>query len=466
VALINPFSPAAGNNLNGSVYIMIYDRLLEGNAVAGFTGSLATSFDTTDYQTYNFTLRDDVYFHNGDKFTAQDVVNTIELSREGAGSLGLDMWRPVEEAIVINDTTLQLVLSTVNVDFYSNIAQSWAGIVSKRAIEEDTEAGYWIGTGAFRVTDFVSNVSTTLERNDDYWGEAPITQRIIFRFTPEVTARTIQLQNGELHASLSVNETDMHLFVDNDDFVIYSWVLLHPNYIGFNMMHPVTSDLNFRRAVAHAIDREAASIVAMEDWFVPEPSGTFFGMGTEFRNNDIPAIPYDPDKAKEYLALTDYNGEVLELVVTLTQPTRAAELMQEQLSVVGININVNRMDMAAFSAYATFANNESPLVVHLAPQVVSAGNYRNSLVPGPAINRARYNNPVVTEMLNRAPTITDRAAREALYREVQEIVADDLPYFTLFFQVQTAVATRGLGGIRLWPESTHDYRQMFLVLED
>jgi len=466
VALINPFSPAAGNNINGSIYILLYNRLIEGNPVDGFTEALATRWETNDYRVYHFTLRDDVYFSNGDKFTAQDVANTIEMSRGGAGSLGLDMWRPVETVIVENDTTLRIELSTVNVDFYSNIAQPWAGIVNKRAIDADPETGYWVGTGAYRIADFTSNVFTALERRDDYWGEAPLTPRIVFRFTPEVSARTIQLQNGELHASLSVNEADMPFFVGNDDFIIYSWTLLHPNYIGFNMRHPITSDRNFRMAVAHAIDRESAAIVAMEEWHTLETTGTFWGMGTEFRNNDIPAIPFDIIKAREYLALTDYNGEELELVVTLTQPFRACELIQEQLSLIGVNIRVNRMDMAAFTSYATFENNESPLVVHLAPQVRGAGNFRNAVVPGPAINRVRYNNPVVTEMLNRAPTVTDRAAREAIYREVQEIVAYDLPYFTLFFQEQTLVATKGLGGVGIVPESHHDYRQVFLVLDD
>jgi len=466
VALVNPFSPAGGNNMNGSVYIMIYDRLIEGNAVDGFTAALATSWDTIDYQTYNFTLRDDVYFNNGDKFTAQHVIDTILLSREGAGSLGLDMWRPVANMVAVNDTTLRLVLNAVNVDFFTNIAQVWSGIINKKAIEADPDKGYWVGTGAFQIVDFATNDFVTLERNDNYWGETPLTKRIIFRFTPELSARTIQLQNGELHASLSVNETDMPFFVDNDDYVIYSWTLLHPNYIGFNMSHPITSDRNFRLAVAHAINRNDAAVVAMDRWFIPETTGTFYGMGTEFRNNDIPAIPYDLNKAREYLALTDYNGEELELVVALTQLTRACELIQEQLKAIGVNITVNRMEMAAFSGYATFANNESPLVSHLAPQVLGAGNYRNALVPGPAINRVRYNNPVVTEMLNRAPTITNAAEREAIYREVQEIVADDLPYFTILYQVQTAVATKNLGGIKIIPESMHDYRQMFLVIDD
>jgi ABC-type transport system substrate-binding protein len=68
-------------------------------------------------------------------------------------------------------------------------------------------------------------------------------------------------------------------------------------------------------------------------------------------------------------------------------------------------------------------------------------------------------------MLNRAPTVTDARAREAIYREVQEIVAADLPYLTILYQVQTAVATSGLGGIRIVPESMHDYRYMFLVVD-
>ena len=465
ISAVNLYSPGGSNAACQYVYYMIYDRLLEYLGEGEYGPALATSYETSDYKTFTFKLRDDVLFTNGDKFTAEDVINTIQLGKDTQGVLANDYWRAVDTATVLDEYTVQIVLSDVSVDFLYTITMPSAGIVDKKAIDADEETGMWVGTGLFTIETLAPADYITLVRNDNYWGEPAVSPSVTFRYVSDVTARSIMLQNGEITMCLEVAPEDRFFFMDNDDFYVLPCVNNNIWYISFNMTDSITGDYNFRRAVAHAINREEMMIASMGDQGIPEEVGTIYGYATEFRNNDIPLLPYDLDLAKEYLAKSGYNGEEIEISFSVELISNAVEMLVYQLSQIGVPAKINKMDSAALSNYTFGAVNQSQIVVSTCSPALTPINYSSIVGGGGGLNRAAYNNPTVNEMLDRAPSIIDVKEREAVYYQIQELVSEDLPYLSTFYRVSYFICAKGLGGMVVHNDLYHDFRYVFQTLE-
>ncbi len=322
-----------------------------------------------------------------------------------------------------------------------------ACILNKKAVEENIETGPWIGTGCFKVTDFLAGDHVTMERSDDYiLGEKAITRQITLRYVPETSTRTIMMQNKECQLSFGIGNDDAALFQEDPDFVVIPELANNPQGLQFNMDDPIVGDINFRKAFLYGIDREEICIVARGDWAMPPADGTIWGYETEFRNNDIPVIPHDEAKAKEYLEKSNYKGEPVEISVGNPTNVLVAETIQRQLKPLGINITINSMDTPSLNAYNQWGNNKSQITAASFGFNMSASSANNLYLPGGSNNRSQYNNPEVAELLNQAKFEGDVAKRAELYKQVQALVAEELPGAQMLWLVRTVVATKELGG--------------------
>ena len=470
IGLLNPFMPGANNGPTNWTFILMYDRLVRYNHFTDeFEPMLAKSWETDDYQTFTFNLRDDVYFHNGDKFTAQDVLNTAAAAQAGVGSTAYDQWRLVniEKSSVISDYQLEIVLDSVYVDFIFNIAMPMSGIICKRAMDEDPETGVYIGTGAYSVTNFIPNDVVELKRNDNYWSDPPITETLALRFIPETSTRTMMMQNGEAQVNFGTGVEEVYLFLeDSEHFNVHVITVNNPQCLVFNMELPLSSDYNFRMAVASAIQRDEIAVVSSGDWATPEWTGTLYGYATEFRNNDIPIIPYDLEAAQAYLDASPYNGEPIEFATSNITNVKVGQVLQQQLAKIGIDLWINEFDSAGLAAYRNSPDFKAELQFSPCFFGTSAASFRANFYPGLSGNLARYSNPTLTEMIDEALLITDIDARREHYRKMQELVAEDPPYLSFFYRNNTIVAPKSVGGMHLPDDHMHtDLRYVYMIVD-
>lgn len=468
ISVLDPHMPAAAPTSTNWVFTMIHDRLIQNFPnEAGFREGLATHWNTEDSQTFTFTLRQGVTFHNGDAFTADDVIYTIErVQSVGMGSPAFDIWRPVASATAPDPYTLVLVLEDVDVDFLFGISRPPAGILNRRAIEANSETGPWVGTGAFSVDEFMTLDFALLRANHNYWGTTPLTEVVRLRFVPEMAARTTMMQTGDAHLSFGTPADDMQWFLDSDDFLVFSTTSNDPQGLAFNLNDPITGCYYFRRAVAHTLDRPAIAFGAAGLWADGDlADGAFWGFGTEFRNTSIPLPERNLDLAREYLEKSVYNGEEVEIAAAIITFIRMAQGIAMQLSEVGINAVVNEMDAGALAAHARYGGNHQ-MVCFFTLINPSAGSARHAFIEGGAQNRASFNDPHVTELLDEARRTIDEAERAAMYMEVQAIVAESLAYQNILWRVFGNVAANGLSGIIANPDpASHDFRNIYMIVE-
>ena len=446
-------------------YNLIYDRLLLSTDDGQPLPYLATDWETTDYQTFTLKLRDDVNFHNGEKFTAHDVVWTATTAKSTPGAIAGAIWGFVKEVVALDDYTVQFVLESVNVEFLWVISQTEAVILNEKAVAADPDKGVWIGTGAYRLIDFIPLDHWTFERYDGFWGDAPITRKITMLHIPEPATRAMMLLNGEAQMVFNMPTQDIDQFIDNPDFVYYQHIRNNPGPIQFNMTHPICGNFNFRMAVASALDRAEITMAVGGEYVLPDyESGGLWGYMTEFRNINIPVVPEDLDAAKEYLAASPYNGETIIITAAMADQIKAAEVVQMQLNRIGIKTDINVVEPPAIPGIV--AENKLEMLITGMGYALNAAVIRALVYPGMPTNRTLYDNPVVTEMLDAASREPNRSAREKIYMEIQEIIAEDPPFFNIWWNIVPNVGVKGIGGFAQPADASYNLRYLYWQLED
>jgi len=472
LATLNPMLAATNNGSSDMSRMMMHERLIERNHDTGqLLPALAHDWNTDDYTTFRFYLRDDVYFHNGEKLTADDVVFTIELAMESPGAPAQGHWATglIESVTAVDDYIVEIVLDRVNPDYFFGLSMPAAVILSRAAVEADPDLGWQIGAGAFELVEFSSNDFVEFRRNPNYWNENKniLTESMTFRFIPEPGARTIMMQRGDALVSKGTTPEDLPIFQNDNDFDVIPVPFNLPAALVFNMEHPLMSEYHFRMAVMHAIDRPTTSIFAAGDWNMPVmDSGTIWGRAQEFRHDNIPPIPFDQDLARYHLAQSSYAGEELEIATAIVTHVRGSQAIQEQLRQVGIYVTVNEFDAPGLQAYMISPDNDPHMALINLSVTLSAASARNFLYPGGNLNFMRYNNPEVNELLNAAISMTDVNERRDTYLRIQEIVAQDPPAISMYHRINAIVARDGVGGIQIWGDHRlTDVREMFFVVE-
>lgn len=446
------------------VWLVLFDRLLE-KEDDKIVPMLATEWHTDDYQVYTFKLRDDVTFHDGNKFTADDVVYTFERGKEAIGTNLYSLFaRYIDTVEATSEYEVKVTLTNPHLEFLDVLTLPYASIISRKACEADAEKGLGIGTGAWALKNFVSSESVTLERFDNYWGEKALAKTLTFKYIKEQAARMLMLETGEAQAIFGASYTADYPTLENDErYVAYPYVLKNMIYVSFNMTNPITGDLNFRKAVASVIDRQKFVNISLNGSGVPYTDGAYWPTSVEFRNTDLPIIPYDVAKAKEYLAQSSYKGEEVTLSASTAQCISDAQVLQEALKDIGINAVVNKTDGPGLVTLANATNNKSMIVLNLFTWPLGPSSIAGAYMTGAGDNRASYSNPEIDELLTKAQVETNDAERERLYKEVQRIEAEEIPYVATYARRDVMGAVKGVDGVKFSADGFHRMAGIYMI---
>lgn len=446
------------------VWLVMFDRLVD--SVDGkIVPMLATEWHTDDYKVYTLKLRNDVTFHDGNKFTADDVVYTMERGKEAVGTnLNSLFARYVDKAEAISDYEVKITLTNPHLEFLDVLSLPYASIISRKACEADPEKGLAVGTGPWALKDFVSSESVTLERYDNYWGEKAKAKTLKFVYVKEQASRMLMLETGEAQAVFGTSYAADYPVLESDDrYVSYPYVLKNMIYVSFNMTNPITGDLNFRKAVASVIDRQKFVDISLSGSGVPYTDGAYWPTSVEFRDNSIPQIPLDVEKAKEYLKASCYNGEEVTLSASTAQCVSDAQILQEALKAIGVNAVVNKTDGPGLVTLANATNNKSMIVLNLFTWPLGPSSIAGAYMPGAGDNRASYSNQEVADLLTKAQIETNDAEREKLYKQVQKIEAEEIPYIATYARRDVMGALKGVDGVRFSADGFHRMAGIYMI---
>lgn len=439
--------PQQANQTNSFTMMMqVYDNLVTIDEQGNPQPSLATSWEQIDETTTRFHLRDDVYFHNGEKMTAEDVRFTIERATLLPNSASMYASFDGEKTAVVDETTIDIVTKAPFAPLFAYLSMPRAMIVCKSAIEELGDDGALhnpIGTGAFKFVDWQSGISVSMTRNEQYWGSAPAYTNLQFRFVTETASRVIEVETGNADLAFNPDVSDVERLTGSSSVNVvtspaYGGLTLYLNASGTD---PVTADYRVRQAIAHAID-------------IPTIAEVVYGSLGSAAQGVFPAsfaysVPldlyeYNPNRAHELLTEADYGqgeAELTFMVIPNNFVQSASEMMANMLTQAGFKVNLIQQDInATISDARDYKYSGWPCSWTYGAS--DLGFPCNDFAPDYTANTSYAFDDKLTELKQAGLAALDTTERAAIYKEYQErLYIEDLQCIHLVDSNQAYLTT-------------------------
>ncbi len=452
---INPLTMS--NWTHNWIFKMIYDRLVSVDSTTfEIKPELATSWEWISDTCLEMKLRDDVNFHNGDHMTAADVVWSFERMKADDATVTNVSLTDLESIEAVDDYTIRMNLTSPNRDWLTIIAGASFVVLNKASIEMDETSGYYVGTGAFQVESTIANDTTVLVRNDNYWGEAPTSQKVIFRYISEDASRLIALQTGEIDVCARPSTLEVGYIEDDPNLDLVQFSSSSEVYLAFNTTKFPGSDKNFRLAVAYALNIDDIITVAANGY--AKPSGTHWGFNTFGRDDTIESYGQNLELAKEYLAKAFPDGNAkLTITTTGNERVTVAQVIQEQLRAIGVEVTVNEVESAAMSSMSKFNAAEHEAMVYNFGWLPQGDDCRRPFYPNNNTNKAIVTNEELVKLIDEAVKEPDESIRKEMYSQVQQINHEEAYYIPIYFADQFAGVKAGTTGVIWEPNRAYDF---------
>jgi peptide/nickel transport system substrate-binding protein len=466
------FNPWHPRHFVESIFVtrVLFNGLTKWGKDSRWVGDLAESWEiSADGLVWTFKLRRGVKWHDGRDFTADDVKFTYDIVlNPRLGATGRAAFSSIREVRVVDPHTVQFLLSTPQASLVAAVGVN-AGILPRHAFAGVAPENYWthdafnkrtpIGTGAYRMKEYVSGSYVTLERNPGYFGGAPSIETVTFRVLPDVNAQVAQFLAGDLTI----------LFIDNPALV--RAVQGRPNvevttlpqnnfyYMAPNLRNPLFQDRRVRQAIMHAWDRPAMIRGFLEGFATPASSPLTPVLRNYF-NPNVKTYDFDRAKARQLLAEAGWQPGPDGVLVkdgqrfrfTLLYPTvqyfePLAALIQQYLRVVGIETVLEGREFTVFVQGMLARRYDALLGWWIMPEDPDFFNYAHSSAAERGFNLPMYNNKEADALMEAGRRASTVAERERIYKKLQELLAEDLPYLQLWWPNEIRAWNRRLKGV-------------------
>ncbi|WP_290690071.1 MULTISPECIES: ABC transporter substrate-binding protein [unclassified Haematobacter] len=422
----------------------IYEGLLRYDNDLNPMPSLAKSWTVSeDGRTYTFNLEDGVKWHDGAPFSAADVVFSADVFLRQSHPRFRAVLTHVESITALDDHTVVFQLKAPFGPFLNSFEVGSMPIVPKHIYEGTDFAtnpanNTPIGTGPFKFAEWVKGSYIRLEKNPDYWDEGkPYLDEIYWHVIPDAAARAVAYETGtvDILPGGAVENFDVPRLtaLDNTCVTQKGWEFFSPqSWVWINNRQGPTANKEFRQAILYALDREFIKDVLWNG--LGNVSNGPFAATTKFNDTDLSPYPFDPNKAKELVKASGYNGETLRLVPMPYGETwmRLAEVIKQNLADVGVKVDIVATDVAGwnqrlgdwdFDLSTTFLYQYGDPALGVARNYVSTNIAKGS----PWNNVEGYSNPEVDALFEKGAATINPEERAALYKEVQAKLSEDVP---------------------------------------
>ena len=417
-----------------SILSNIFDTLLTRDENGDLAPNLATEWEAIDDYTWQFKLRDDVTFHNGEKFDANSVKFSIERLINPDFNSPISELRTVKEVNVVDDYTVNIVTSEPD-PIIPNKMVVYPGVMMPpeyvTEMGDDYVAKNPIGSGAYKFVSWEKDNEVVLEANEDYWKGAPEFKKLIFRCIPNQADQAAALRTGEVDFVLGISSDVAANLKDEENLTVFSAPSIRTFYIGLDCMSEgPLQDKRVRQAMNYAIDVQgiidtvlggSAQRVAT---MVPQQN---FGY-----DSAIQPYEYNLEKAKELMAEAGYaDGFTIDFDADNDFLTEI-QAIAGQLEQINITVNINPIDYNTMVS-KMLAKEVAPMfMIGIAGWTQDAMSNFQSYIRSDR-KYTRFNNPECDEMIDVLETSMDPEERQAAASRIQEIISEEA-YFIYLWQ--------------------------------
>lgn len=464
----------ANTIIAGDIYTLdkIFEPLFITSPTGKLTPWLASGYTVSkNKKTYTFHLRPGVKFSNGKPLTAADVVFSLNRSRKNP-----------KGPLSFLDSAISAISASGNSKVVAHLSEPWAPFISDISAFSNaiipanyagaSESAFFanpIGTGPFTTSQFKPDApSLTLEKNPHYWQPGkPHLDAVTFLFVDDDNQRLLQLRGGQVDVIDLVPPSQVASLKASPNL----HVLLSPSWqvdlLVLNEKDPHFADRNVRRAVLRAVDANALAHAAT--FGTAKPGGSFFPPSLQYYSPKTKLLPHSLAAAKADLAKSKYpKGFSTELLIDggVQKWRTFAQIIQNQLKPLGIDVSIRALDHAAFeSAFQKF---DYKMFIDYAINDISDPDEMASFEldfkhGGSSSYWSSYNSPNVTKLVGEAQREFDPAKRAALYARIQDAVAQDAPFVPLDYPPYINAYATKVNGFAVNPGGAYRLENVWLA---
>jgi peptide/nickel transport system substrate-binding protein len=429
------FDPAEVIGVLTPFWVMyaLHDALVKPMPGNHLTPSLAESWTVSaDQRAYEFKLRPNVRFHNGDPFTAEDVKFSFERAKGGK-----ILREKVREVVIVDPHRVRFVLHEPWPDFmtfYGTLATSAAWIAPKKYMERVGEDGFKkapVGLGPYKFVSYTPGVELVMEANESYWRKVPAVKRLVYKSVPDASTRLAMLRKGEVDLAYLLDGPLAQEIKRDPTLKLAFSGGIGTFYLDFlDQWDPKSPwhDKRVRQAAMYAIDKNALN--EAENLGASRLNGSIVPRTFDFAL-PIDPYPYDLAKAKQLMAEAGYpNGFDAGDIHPWPPYTSMTESVGGYLGAIGIRTRMRAMERAAF--YTAYGSKKlRGVCVCINAVYGNAASRLKDVVPSDgAFAYGGY--PDIDALYKQQARETDRKKREALMRQIQQLLHERVRFGPIY----------------------------------
>ncbi len=409
---------------------------------------------------WTVTLRKGIKFHDGSTLNADAVIKSVLRLKEKLEFDEYGTFLDLEKIEAAGDNVVIFTFKNPEPAFPAKVAYHGCPIFSPQSFDAEGRIVHPYGTGPFKFEEYKKDDALIVTRNDDYWGTKPKLEKVTFKVIPDPATRLAALKTGEVHAIADVGGVLPEQAPDikrDDDLVLHAQAVTTTHYLIFNNQKPPFNDRKLRQAISMSVDRSQLVEKVLSGYGDPA-SSIFTPLAKEWVVTGL--WKTDKEKAKELAGRANLNKpEKVSLVVSSALANRwpyktIAEIIQAELKNFGLDVEIVMMEAGAWSEALKSGNYH----MSLSPYTLMTGDpdfyFGRWIYSDGQMNKARgvgYKSSEADRLVLNAARETDIAKRKALYRDLQKLVAEDVPVVPLFNDVSLYAVRKEVKDLKLDP---------------
>ena len=440
----------AGDYMNGLTYATLFRSNLDTLEPEPYLVDTYESVSDTEWQV---KLKEGVRYHNGETMTAEDVKASIEWAQ---GFAEVSLYNSdIVSVEVVDELTFKITTEGPDAMLLSNLSHHGNAIVPKALIDSNHDFNTDpVGAGPYKFVNWNRGDSVEFEAFEDYFLGAPSIKHMTWKIIPEGSSRTIALEAGEVDFIIEVEAMDGDRLKENSNVEVIEYNDTSESWLMLNNEKPGLDNVNVRKAIDCAVDKEAIVTVALN------------GMGEAIYShapNNLPGASeenvnsHDPEKAKEYMAASGVDPASVQLAIICSNDTkkRAAEVIQANLKeTLGMDCTIESMDLATYLSTTADGNYTASIGNYTSSDMVSflVGVYHSKSIG--ASNKTRINDSEVDALIDQASATIDPAEREKVLQECVAKINAQTPQIPLYQPINFRAYNKDLQGVEVSPSGT------------
>jgi peptide/nickel transport system substrate-binding protein len=459
----------------------IYDPLIDYDAKGNLIPVLASELPTVseDHLRITLKLRPDAHWQDGVPITANDVKFTLDKVRDPKipAINKSPYFEKLDHLQVVDDYTVTFVWKEPFAPAIYAITQLWPipeHVYGKGDFLTNPANRKPVGSGPFKLDEWVSSQYISLVRYDDYYGQKAHLDRIIFKVVEDDAVALNMLKAGELDEMRSTQgqwEKQMNDPAFTEHFRKVDYYFPGYNFISWNCRSAWFSDKRVRKAMTLLFDRESVNTKIFSG-FARLVSGPFY-INSWAYDKTVKPLPFDPDGARKLLdeagwkdtdhdGVRDKNGKKFEFELNVISGSAPAaqfsQLLQEECGKAGITVNIRQIEGSTFFDRIDKGEFDAAMLgwrLDFDPDCFDT--FSSTMTPPKGLNHGFYSNPQVDSLLVLGRKEFNQDKRAVIYHQVHRLIAEDQPYTFINAVPDKRPIARKIQGVVVSPMGPYDF---------